>query len=133
MRQNISGTVKEVDDAAKLAQQAAKYFAFDGVQFSLSKAAQRMVQEQLMKEALVDVRTQAKIIAQELGAKPSDIRVESINFNRSNYGMGVEYKTNMPRLAAARAMDSASMPLPQFDPGKSTVSRQVSAQLRIDP
>ena len=91
VRQSISGTVKEVDDAAELAQQAAKYFAFDGVRFSL------------------------------------------INFNRSNYGMGVEYKTNMPRLAAARAMDAASMPLPQFEPGKSTVSRQVSVQLRIDP
>ena len=133
VRQNISGTVKEVDDAAKLAQQAAKYFAFDGVQFSLSKQAQRTVQEQLMREALTDVRTQAKIIASELGTEPGDIRVESINFNRSSYGMGVEYKTNMPMMSAARAMDSARMPLPQFDPGKSTVSRQVSAQLRIDP
>ena len=133
VRQSISGTVKEVDDAAELAQQAAKYFAFDGVRFSLSKAAQSKVQEQLMREALIDVRTQAAIIAEELGAKPSDVRVESINFNRSNYGMGVEYKTNMPRLAAARATDAASMPLPQFEPGKSTVSRQVSAQLRIDP
>ena len=41
VRQNISGTVKEVDDAAKLAQQAAKYFAFDGVQFSLFFFPQR--------------------------------------------------------------------------------------------
>lgn len=132
VRQNIMGKVKSVEDAARLAQTAADYFAFSGVQFSLSTKAQSAVQEKLMREAMADIRAQAAIVADELGG--GDVRVVSVTFNRSSYNMGGVYKANTAMLArAAGEADEASAPLPLFEAGRSNVSRQVNVELVIAP
>ncbi len=134
VRQNITATVGNVNDAARIAQAAAEDFAFSGVRFSLSEAAQSSVQEQLMRAAIKSIRDQAAVVASELGAAADDVRVVTVNFNRENAGIGIEYKNSAPMLASRASMDAAAaMPLPQFEPGKSKVSRQVSAQVRVQP
>lgn len=131
VRQNVTGKVRNVEDAAPLAQAAAEYFAFSGVQFSLSRQAQSAVQEKLMREAMADIRAQAAIVASELGG--GEIRVVSVTFNRSSYNMGGVYKANAVMMARSADAASGAMPLPQFEAGRSSVSRQVSAQLKVVP
>ena len=133
VHQSISGKVSKVEDAAKLAQTGADYFAISGVNFSLSKAAQGRVQEQLMREAMKDVRAQAEVTASELGAGSEDIRVVSVTFNRSSQNMIGAFKAASPMMARAADASLERMPLPQFEAGRTSVSRQVNVELRVEP
>lgn len=131
VRQNISGTVKDVAAAAPLAQKVGEYFAFERVSFTLSRQAQQKVQDDLMKAAVMQARQQAEVIAMSLGAQADDVRIESMDFNAAN----IERYGN--RLYAAMAADTvrakASMPVPVFEPGQTTVSRYMTARVRIKP
>ncbi|MDO4937599.1 MAG: SIMPL domain-containing protein, partial [Sutterellaceae bacterium] len=116
VRQNISGTVKDVSAAAPLAQKVGEYFAFERVNFTLSREAQQKVQDDLMRAAVMQARQQAEVIAISLGAEADDVRIESMDFNASN----IERYSN--RMYAALAADSrsakASVPVPVFEPGQ---------------
>lgn len=131
VRQNISGTVKDVTAAAPLAQKVGEYFAFERVNFTLSRQAQQKVQNELMKAAVMQARQQAEVIALTLGAQARDVRIESMDFNASN----IERYGN--RVYASMASDGvrakAAMPPPVFEPGQTTVSRYMTARVRIKP
>lgn len=131
VRQNISGTVKDVTAAAPLAQKVGEYFAFERVNFTLSREAQQKVQNDLMKAAVMQARQQAEVIASTLGAQADDVRIESMDFNASNierYGNRV-----YAAMAADARLSKAAMPTPVFEPGQTTVSRYMTARVRIKP
>lgn len=131
VRQNISGTVKDVTAAAPLAQKVGEYFAFERVNFTLSRQAQQKVQNELMKAAVMQARQQAEVIALTLGAQARDVRIESMDFNASNierYGNRV-----YASMAADGVRAKAAMPTPVFEPGQTTVSRYMTARVRIKP
>lgn len=130
VRQNVQGTVKDVSAAAAVAQKVGEYFAFDRVNFTLSREAKQKVQDDLMRDAVMQARQQAEVIAVSLGAEAEDVRIESMDFNAAN----IEgYSNRMYAMAADARVMKAAMPVPVFEPGQTTVSRYMTARVRIKP
>ena len=129
VRQSVTAHVKDVDAAAKVAQEAAERFAFNGVQFSLSREAQQKVQAELMKTAVEQVRLQAQAVAESMGLAGSTVRVESLDFHDAGYVRPMMMSRSAAQAESANA--KRSMPMPVFEAGKSTVSRHVNARVRI--
>ncbi len=130
VRQNVTATVKDVNAAAQLAQKVGEYFAFERVNFTLSRAAQQKVQDELMKMAVGQARSQAEVIAVTLGAEARDVRIESLEFNASNMD---RYANRMYAMDAGMRAAKEAMPMPAFEPGQTTVSRYLTARVRIKP
>lgn len=128
VRQNISGTVTDVSAAAPVAQKVGEHFAFERVNFTLSREAKEKVQSELMKSAVEQARRQANEIAVTLGESEANVHIESLDFNASNIE---HYSNRMYAMAAKSAMADGAMPLPAFEPGKTTVSRSLTARVRI--
>lgn len=129
VRQSISARISDVEQAPKLAQEIAKHFAFNGVHFGLSQQAQQKVQIELMQMAVGQVRAQAQAVAQSMGLPNAQIRVESLDFS----GAGApRMHANKLYMADAVAASAESMPLPAFEAGQTTLSRQLTARVRIE-
>lgn len=129
VRQNVQITVKDAESAAKIAQVAQKYFAFESVNFSLSREAQEAMQGTLTRMAIENAAKKAVEAAKALGKTASDVRIESLSFN----GSGNYYAPRMLRASAVMdaAAGKASAALPVFEAGDTSVTMTVQAKAVI--
>ncbi len=120
---------QNVESAAKIAQAAQKYFAFESVNFSLSREAQEAMQGTLTRMAIENAAKKAVEAAKALGKTASDVRIESLSFN----GSGNYYAPRMLRASAVMdaAAGKASAALPVFEAGDTSVTMTVQAKAVI--
>lgn len=132
VRQSLSVRVTDIRQVGEVAGKAARYFGFEGVSFSVSERTREAVQEELMRTALESVRRQAACVAAALGAAPSKVRIESLDWSASDAVSGPVYARNALKAAMdGTVMEQALAPTPSFEAGKSQLTRRVTAKLRI--
>lgn len=131
VRQTVSVTLKDVNQAAGFVQTAQKYFAFDHVGFQVSGAARESVQKRLVKDVIESLREQAAANAENLNGPHARVSFESIDFHNAAYTRAVPYRVNADLMRAQAYGAEASMALPVFDAGVTTLTRSLTAKVRI--
>lgn len=131
VRQSVSAKLNDVKDAAPFVQNAQKYFAFRNVGFRLSPEARDAVQKQLVTDAIGNMKAQAQIIAEAIAGKNARVRFESVDFHNAAYERPVTYRMNSDMVMAKALSASAAPALPVFEPGVTTLSRNLTAKVKI--
>lgn len=129
VRQSLQVKVKDAAQAAQIAQAAQKYFAFDSVNFTLSREAQQAMQGALTRMAVENVTLKAVEVAKAMGKTAADVRIESLKIGNAN-GYGAAPRMLRANVMAAKAADSAAMPI--LEAGDTSVSLDVEASVRIE-
>ena len=128
VRQSLQVKVKNAAEAAQIAQAAQQYFAFESVNFSLSREAQQAMQHALTRLAVERVADRAVEVAKAMGKPASSVRIENLNFGRSGYAA-----PRMLRASKMMAAESASVnAAPVLEAGDTSVTLNVDAQVRIE-
>lgn len=133
VRQSISAKLNDVKQAAVFVQSAQKYFAFGHVGFQLSAQAREAVQDQLVRDAIANLKKQASVVAEAVAGKKARIHYESVDFHNAAYERAVPYRVNADMLMAKAANAPVAGALPVFDPGVTTLTRSLTAKLSIKP
>ena len=121
VRQSVSAKLKNVEQAAPFVQSAQKYFAFRSVGFQLSPESRAAVQDQ------------AKVIAEAMVGQNARVTYETVDFHNSAYDRPVTYRMNADMVMAKATAAEAAPALPVFEPGMTTLSRNLTAKVRILP
>ena len=122
VRQSVSAKLADVKQAAPFVQSAQKYFAFSHVGF----------QDQLVTDAIANLKEQARAIADALAGKRARIRIESVDFHNAAYERPVLYRMNADAVSM-KAAASAGAALPVFEPGVTTLTRNLTAKVVVTP
>ena len=131
VRQTVSVALDDVKLAAPFVQAAQKYFAFDHVGFELSSKARASVQDQLVRDVIADMKEQAGVIAETIAGKRARIRYESIEFHNAAYVRPMNYRVQADGMML-KAAAAAPETMPVFDAGSTTLTRSLTAKLRIE-
>ncbi len=126
VRQSLQVKVKNSAQAAQIIQAAQAYFAFDSVNFSLSREARQGMQSALTQLAVEEAAKRAADVAQAMGKPASAVRIESLNFGHT--GGAVPRVLRASKMLAA---DSVSANAPTLEAGDTSVTLSVDAQIRI--
>ena len=126
VRQSVSAKLKNVEQAAPFVQSAQKYFAFSSVGFQLSPESRAAVQDQLVREAIKNMKAQARVIAEAMVGQNARVTYEA-------YDRPVTYRMNADMVMAKAMAAEAAPALPVFEPGMTTLSRNLTAKVRILP
>ena len=133
VRQSVSARISDVEQAAAFVQNAQRYFAFSRVGFQLSPQSQQAVQEKLVRDALHNMKQQARLIAETMAGKRARVSFESVEFHNAAYERPVTYRANSALLAAKSSAGDGAGALPVFEAGETTLTRSLTAKLRIKP
>lgn len=133
VRQSVSAKLKNVEQAAPFVQSAQKYFAFSSVGFQLSPESRAAVQDQLVREAIKNMKAQAKVIAEAMVGQNARVTYETVDFHNAAYDRPVTYRMNADMVMAKAMAAEAAPALPVFEPGMTTLSRNLTAKVRILP
>ena len=128
VRQSLQVKVKNAAEAARVAQAAQQYFAFESVNFSLSREARQAMQHALTRLAVERVADRAVEVAKAMGRPASAVRIEALNFGRSGFAMPHMMRANKLMASDGAAMSSA----PVLEAGDTSVTLNVDAQVRIE-
>ena len=115
-------------EAAQVAQAAQQYFAFESVNFSLSREAKQAMQHALTRLAVERVADRAVEVAKAMGKPASAVRIENLNFGHSGYVAPRMLRANKMMAVEGAAMSAA----PVLEAGDTSVTLNVDAQVRID-
>ena len=133
VRQSVSAKLKNVEQAAPFVQSAQKYFAFSSVGFQLSPESRAAVQDQLVRDAIKNMKAQAKVIAEAMVGQNARVTYETVDFHNAAYDRPVTYRMNADMVMAKAMAAEAAPALPVFEPGMTTLSRNLTAKVRINP
>lgn len=128
VRQSLQVKVKNAAEAAQVAQAAQQYFAFESVNFSLSREARQAMQHALTRLAVERVADRAVAVAKAMGRPASAVRIEALSFGRSGYAMPRMMRANKLMASDGAAMSAA----PVLEAGDTSVTLNVDAQVRIE-
>jgi len=125
--QTLEVTTVNVRDLAAMAAAAQKVLALTGVQFSLTEAAVRKLDEQRIAATYQNLTERIAAIARAMGRHPADAHLESIDFD-GTYNAPVARVASM---AMAREMKSAEVEENSFEPGETTLQMQLVGKVRF--
>lgn len=128
VRQSLQVKVKNAAEAAQVAQAAQQYFAFESMNFSLSREAKQAMQHALTRLAVERVADRAVEVAKAMGKPASAVRIENLNFGHSGYVAPRMLRANKMMAVEGAAMSAA----PVLEAGDTSVTLNVDAQVRID-
>ena len=101
--------------------------------FQLSPESRAAVQDQLVRDAVKNLKAQAKVIAEAMVGQNARVTYETVVFHNSAYDRPVTYRMNADMVMAKAMAAEAAPALPVFEPGMTTLSRNLTAKVRINP
>ncbi|QNA89734.1 SIMPL domain-containing protein [Massilia sp. Dwa41.01b] len=116
----------------KMAAAAQKVLAIDGIEFGLSPASEKMLDDRRINETYRNLNERIVSIARAMGRQPGEAVLETVDFEASgNYGGG---RNDMAMMAApemkARAR-GGEMPEPSFEPGDTTLQMRLVGKVKF--
>lgn len=129
--QHLEMTTANLDDLPKTAAAAQGVLSLHGLQFRLSEAAAKKLEERRIEGAYRNLTQRIAAIAQSMGRNLQDAALETIDFEGSGaYAQQAELavKTDM------RALPSQAESLieePKFEPGETTLQMRVVGKFRL--
>lgn len=123
MTTNLPGLSAMVADAQTL-------YALQGLSFSLTEPAVRKLDEERIQIAWHNLAARIAAVTKAMGRSSADANIESVEVDPSaNYAM--QQKNGMPMAMMRSTGDAMPIEAPDFEPGETALSLQVSAKVRL--
>lgn len=128
--QYLEVTTTNIDTLPRTVAAAQRLLSLNGLQFGLSNATSKKLEEQRIAAAYANLVDRIGSIARAMGRNPSDAVLETIDFEGSgNYSP--EHEAQATRMLSAKAMDSTPVEEPGFEPGETTLNMRVVGRVRF--
>jgi uncharacterized protein YggE len=108
---------------------AQSILALSGLQFGLSEATMKTLEERRIAAAYANLVERMSAIATAMGRSMADVVLDTVDFEGS--GGYVPQAEAAPRMLSAKAMDAGSVEEPSFEPGETTLSMRVVGRARF--
>lgn len=117
----------------KLTASVQKVLALNGIQFGLSPATTRMLDDQRIKVTYQNLNERIASIAGAMGRKVSDATLETVDFEGSgNYGGGQASDAGAPMMMRAKGMqEQQQVSEPSFEPGETTLQMRLVGKVKF--
>ncbi len=110
---------------------AQKLLALNGLQFVLSNAATKKLDEQRIEAAYKNLNERIAAIAKAMGRRPADAVLETIDFEASG-AYAQQGDSGQPKMATmAAGREAAPVEEPSFEPGETTLQMRVVGKVKF--
>lgn len=120
---NLAGLPVTVANAQAL-------FSLQGVSFSLSEQAMRKLDEERIQVAYRNLLARLAAVTTAMGRTSADASIESIDIDAAG-SPGTLQKGGMAMSMIRGAADAVPIETPDFEPGETTLSSQITAKVRL--
>ena len=121
-----------LDKLPKTAAAAQKVLALNGLQFGLSPATLKKLDEQRIAATYKNLNERIASIAAAMGRKASDAVLDTVDFEGSgNYGGGRPEQVQMMAMRAAKPMADSGVAEPSFEPGETTLEMHLVGKVKF--
>lgn len=105
-------------------------FLLQGVSFSLSEPAARKLDEERIQITYRHLLERIAVVTKSMGRSSADATIESIDVDAAG-NIGMQQKSGMAMSMMRGVADSRAIDTPDFEPGETTLSSQISAKVRL--
>lgn len=130
VRQTLRVKVSDLTKLSDVMNVGLQTMTIDGIEMRVSDELRKKTQDELLTEAVHDAMERAVRVAASIGAKPEDVRIESIGTGRISMPSARYYAA--PRMNDA-VLTKAALSAPVVSAGMSDVTQEVTMQVRIRP
>ncbi len=127
VRQDVVIVTRKLAELEKLVANVQGAAGVSGVEFGLSREAQRKVDAQLFDMAFADMRARMSSVARALGKTDKDVEIDEIDLTSVDRPIGVR---PMATAMMARGVN-AEVAQPKFEPGDSRQAVSFTARVRV--
>ena len=112
---------------------AQKVLSINGIEFGLSPASERMLDDKRIQETYRKLNERIVSIARAMGRQPGDAVIDTVDFEGSGNYAGPEGGAAAPMMMSARGKREADdqMPEPSFEPGETTLQMRLVGKVRF--
>jgi predicted secreted protein len=130
--QYLEVKTSNLDGLPKTAAAAQKVLAISNLQFGLSPATLKKVDDQRIAETYRNLNERIASIASAMGRNVSDAVIDTIDFEGSGQyvGQGERADARMVQMSAKRGM-ADEMPEPSFEPGETTLQMRLVGKVKF--
>jgi predicted secreted protein len=125
----------KTSDLAKLPKTAAaaqKVLAISNLEFGLSPATKKLLDERRIAETYRNLNERIASIARAMGRNPSDAAIDTVDFEGSgNYAGQADQAMASYQRAPMAKRESGEIPEPSFEPGETTLQMRLVAKVRF--
>lgn len=127
--QYLEVTTGNLDGLAKTVAAAQSVLALNGLQFGLTDAARKKLEQQQIEATYRNLLERIGAIAGAMGRSPSEAIVETVDFD----GSGAYAPAAAPKMMmrASAAMDAAPVEEPSFEPGETSLSMRLVGRVKF--
>ena len=116
----------------KMTSSVQKVLALNGINFGLSPATTKKLDDQRIKVTYQNLNERIASIASAMGRNASDAIVETIDFEGSgNYGGGQSAEAGAPMMMRAKGMNDQQVAEPSFEPGETTLQMRLVGKVKF--
>lgn len=127
--QSVEVTTTNLEALQRMVASAQRILSLNGIDFSLSEAASRKLDEQRIASAYRNLQDRIGAIARAMGRPVADAVIESIDFEASGaYAPERGMVMAAPRMAMAK---DANVSEPSFEPGETTQEMRIVGKIRF--
>ena len=130
--QYLEVKTSNLDGLPKTAAAAQKVLAISNLQFGLSPATLKKVDDQRIAETWRNLNERIASIASAMGRSVSDAVIDTVDFEGSGQyvGQGERADARMAQMSAKRGM-ADEMPEPSFEPGETTLQMRLVGKVKF--
>ncbi|MFS2134891.1 SIMPL domain-containing protein [Duganella sp. Dugasp56] len=131
--QYLQVTTTNLANLPKTVAAAQKVLALNGLQFGLTPATTKQLDDQRIAATYINLNERINSIASAMGRKVSDATLDTVDFEGSgNYAQREFAAAPAPMaMRMAKSMDSAEVAEPSFEPGETTLQMQLVGKVRF--
>jgi predicted secreted protein len=131
--QYLQVTTTNLANLPKTVAAAQKVLALNGLQFGLTPATTKQLDDQRIAATYKNLNERINSIASAMGRKVSDATLDTVDFEGSgNYAQREFAAAPAPMaMRMAKSMDSAEVAEPSFEPGETTLQMQLVGKVRF--
>jgi uncharacterized protein YggE len=126
--QTLEATTNKLDTLPNMVASVQSVLALNGINFGLSEASRKRLDEQRIAAAWNNLRERVEAIARAMGRNPADALLDTVDFEGSgNYAPEAAVQKMNMRATSAQA----SVEEPSFEPGETTLQTRVVGRFRF--
>lgn len=127
--QHLEMTTTRLETLPRAVAAAQSVLALNGLQFGLTEATARKLEEQRIAAAYANLTERLAAVAKAMGRAPDDMVLDTVDFEGS--GNYVPHPESGARMLSAKAVDARQVEEPSFEPGETLLSTRVVGRARL--
>lgn len=129
--QYLDVTTANLKDLPRMVSAAQRILGLNGLQFSLTEAANRKLDEKRIEVTYRNLNQRVAAIAKAMGRDLSDVVLDTMDFEGSGAYAQQEVPAVKMAMRASGGMEARQIEEPSFEPGETILHSQVVAKIRF--